>query len=92
MLNEEEYMQMACLAIKRYLQNENMDDETVQNLFPLAAKRLSMRVKEMDTVRINGVKSYSTDGQSYNFNENDPFAITPDIAVLLPKKKRFYAW
>lgn len=89
---DEEYMQMACFAIRRYLQNESMDDATIQNLYPLAVKRLSMRVKEMDTVRINGVKSYNSDGQDFSFNEKDPLEITPDIAALLPKKTRFYAW
>lgn len=91
-MTDEEYIKMACLAVKRYLQNESMDDATVQNLYPLAVKRLSMRIKEMDTVRINGVKSYSSDGQDFSFNENDPLEITTDIAALLPKKKRFYAW
>ncbi|MCI1478210.1 MAG: hypothetical protein LKH93_19790 [Clostridium beijerinckii] len=88
----EEYKQCAILAIKRYLQNETIDDATIESKYALAIKRLIARAQEMDTVKINGVKSYSTDGQSYNFNDQDPFAITPDVAILLPKKKRFYAW
>ncbi|WP_026887860.1 hypothetical protein [Clostridium beijerinckii] len=91
-MSEEEYILMACFAIRRYLQNEGLDDATIQSLYPLAVKRLSMRVKEMDTVRINGVKSYSSDGQDFSFNEKDPLEITPDIAALLPKKTKFYAW
>lgn len=87
-----EYKQCSILAIKRYLQCEYKDDTTIESTYSLAITRLVTKAKEMDTVRINGVKSYSTDGQSYNFNENDPFEITADIAVLLPKKKRFYAW
>lgn len=89
----EEYKLCAIAAIRRYLNYSK--DETLYPIdleYPLAVKRLITKAQEMDTVRINGVKSYSTDGQSYNFNEQNPFAITPDIAVLLPKKKRFYAW
>lgn len=91
-MTEEDYKQMAILAIKRYLQCENVDDATIETKYALAIKRLVAKAQEMDIVRINGVKSYSSDGQSYNFNEQDIFAITEDIAVLLPKKKRFYAW
>ncbi len=91
-MNDDEYIQMACLAIKRYLQCDTTDNITIQNLYPLAVKRLFLRVKEIDTVRINGTKSYSSDGQGFTFNEKDPLEITPDIAALLPKKTKFYAW
>lgn len=92
-MTDEEYEFCAIAAIRRYLSYSK--DEVLYPIeleYPLAVKRLITKAKEIDTVRINGVKSYSTDGQSYNFNEQDQFAITPDIAVLLPKKKRFYAW
>lgn len=88
----EDYKLMAIMALKRYLQLESVDDATIETKYSLAIKRLVMKAQESDVVRINGVKNYSTDGQSYSFNEKDPFEITPDIAILLPKKKRFYAW
>lgn len=92
-MTDEEYKLCAIAAIRRYVDYKK--DETLYPIdleYPLAVKRLIAKAKETDVVRINGVKSYSTDQQSYTFNEQDPFAITPDIAVLLPKKKRFYAW
>lgn len=92
-MTDEEYKQCAIAAIRRYLDYKK--DETLYPIdteYPLAVKRLIAKAKEMDTVKINGVKSYSSDGQDFSFNEQDPFGITPDIAVLLPKKKRFYAW
>lgn len=91
-MTEEDYKLMAIMAIKRYLECENTEDEIIETKYSLAIKRLVIKAKESDIVRVNGVKSYSSDEQSYTFNEQDPFAITPDIAILLPKKKRFYAW
>lgn len=92
-MTEEEYKLCAIASIRRYL-NYSKDEilYPIENEYPLAVKRLVAKAQEMDTVRINGVKSYTTDKQSWAFNEQDPFAITPDIAILLPKKKRFYAW
>ncbi len=90
-MTDEEYKLCAISAIRRFLDSNDTDTD-IETKYSLAIKRLVAKSKEMDTVRIYGVKSHSTDGQSWNFNEQDPFAITPDIAILLPKKKRFYAW
>jgi len=92
-LNDDEYIQMAVQAIKRYLQYSA--DEVlypIENVYPLAVKRLVMKAKEIDIIKINGVSQYSTDGESYTLNRVEAFDITPDIAILLPKRKRFYAW
>lgn len=92
-MTDEEYKLCAIASIRRYVNYTK--DETLYPIdleYPLAVKRLIAKAQEMDVVRINGVKNYTTDKQSWAFNEKDPFEITPDIAVLLPKKKRFYAW
>lgn len=89
-MTDTEYNEMAAMAIKRYL-NSSDSVSTIQTTYALAIKRLVIKAKEIDTVRINGVKNYSSDGQVFAFNEKDPFEITEDIAILLPKKK-FYAW
>lgn len=90
-MTDEEYKLCAISAIRRFLQSNDSDID-IETKYSLAVKRLVIKATEMDTVRINGVKSYTTDKQSWAFNEQDSFAITPDIAVLLPKKKKFYAW
>jgi hypothetical protein len=92
-MTDDEYKLCAIASIRRYLNYKK--DETLYPIdieYTMAVKRLIAKVKEMDSVKISGVKTYSSDGQNFSFNEQDPFAITPDIAMLLPKKKRFYAW
>lgn len=92
-MTDDEYKLCAIAAIRRYIDYKK--DEILYPIdleYSLAVKRLIAKAKECDTVKISGVKSYSSDGQDFSFNDQDPFAITPDIAVLLPKKKRFYAW
>ena len=90
-MTPDDYKLMAIYAIRRYLESNDTDTD-IETKYELAVKRLVIKATEMDTVRINGIKTYTTDKQSWAFNEQDPFAITPDIQVLLPKKKRFYAW
>lgn len=90
-MTEEEYKLMAIYAIRRYLESNDTDND-IETKYSLAVKRLVIKAQEMETVRINGVKNYTTDKQSWEFNEQDPFGITPDVAMLLPKKKKFYAW
>ncbi len=86
-----EYTEMATMAIKRYL-NSSADNATVEGLYSLAIKRLVDKAKALDSVKTTGVTSCSEGNQSMSFNELEAFAITSDIAILLPNKKSFYAW
>lgn len=93
MMTDEEYKLCAIASIRRYLNYSK--DEVLYPIdleYPLAVKRLVAKAKDNDDVKISGVSQYATDGASYSLNSIEAFAITPDIALLLPKKKRFYAW
>lgn len=90
-MTEAEYMEMATMAIKRYL-NSSADSTTIEGLYGLAIKRLASKAKALDGVKTTGVTSYSEGNQSMSFNDLEAFAITSDIAILLPNKKSFYAW
>lgn len=90
-MTNEEYEEMAEMSIKKYL-NSSEDNATIKSLYGLAVKRIVAKAQEMDIVKVNGVIQFSTDGQSYTFNKNEAFEITADIAILLPTKKKYYAW
>lgn len=90
-MTDEEYIEMACMSIKRYL-NSSADNSIIENLYSLAIKRLVSKAKEIDDVKVNGVSQFTTDGQSYTFNSMEAFTITPDVAILLPNIKKFRAW
>lgn len=90
-MTDEEYKEMAIMAIKRYLKS-NDDNETIENLYSLAIKRLVSKAKEIDAIKINGVTQFTSDGQSYTLNGKEAFTITSDVAILLPKTKNFLVW
>lgn len=90
-MTDEEYKEMAICAIRRYLKSKD-DNTTIESLYSLAIKRLIIKAKDADEIKISGVSQYSSDGLSYTLNAFEAFTITPDIAILLPNKPSCYAW
>lgn len=82
---DEEYEQMAVIAIKNYL-NKDFADDYIKQKFGLAIKRLAQNSKNLDEIKTVGISSISENSTSISFSINlEAGTITDDIKSLLPK-------
>lgn len=87
---DEEYNEMATMAIYNYYDGEYMK-EYIQLNFTLAIKVFVENAK--NTIKPIGVKSMSENGASITYSDQyERFSITSDVIALLPKKTNFKVW
>ena len=85
-LEEKEYEEMACEAIRNYL-NKDIKNEVILKKYKFAVLRIISKAKiligkEIDSL---GVKSIKEGDSSLTFNEvTTPFSIDAEIKTLLP--------
>lgn len=81
---DEEYEQIAVIAIKNYL-NKDFADDYIKQKFGLAIKRFISNTKTLDSSKVVGASSISENGSSISFREGiEAGTITDDIKALLP--------
>lgn len=92
MFTDQEYEQMACIAIRNYLKSKITDIE-IKSKYPLALKRLIENSKKLDRTKPVGVISMTQGPRSTTYeNGVEAMSITRDIALLLPNPKKFRVW
>ncbi|MEW9093948.1 MAG: hypothetical protein AB2417_02600 [Clostridiaceae bacterium] len=82
---DQEYEEIACIAIRNYLNKEHTNDYIKSN-YGLAVKRMIYKAKEFREARPIGVRSIVEGDTSINFdNTIDNLVIDNEIKALLPQ-------
>lgn len=85
-LKEKDYEEMACEAIRNYL-NKDLKNEVILKKYRLAVLRIIIKSKNLIEKEVEslGIKSIKEGDSSLTFNEvAAPFSIDSEIMALLP--------
>lgn len=83
MFSDEEYEQMAIIAIRNYI-NKDYSDDFIKNRYSLAIKRITSNAKELEN-KPTGVVQATEGSKSITYKSGvEVGVITDDVKPLLP--------
>lgn len=82
-MSDEEYELTACIYIRKYLNNDDFDNDYIKTNHSIAIKRLVMKLKSLDELP-TGIFSTKSNDVSITYLDNTNAVMTKDIKALLP--------
>ena len=82
----------ACLIIRNYLRSNDIDVD-IQTKYAIAVQQIITDSTNLEKIKMVGVTQQTQGARSTTFNAKvEPWTITEDIKLLLPKPIHFHVW